>query len=192
MHSPLKSSLLARLVFLAGGLAVLLFVSLLLWAGFTAPLNLRWPVPSADGKYFAYFDTGEGGNPGDGAGYDLIVSTPRGRLMARFRLAVGSIQWSNADHLTVVDRERTGAVLIANAEARFVFLTQIVLSQGAEPRWSRDGNKLACVRPGPVVTSSPYTTCSSPRRSSFPSRPSSTYGTPKCFSGPRGATTFFF
>jgi serine phosphatase RsbU (regulator of sigma subunit) len=150
MHSPLKSSLLARLVFLAGGLTVLVFVSFLLWAGFTAPLNLRWPVPSADGKYFAYFDTGEGGNPGDGAGYGLIVSTPRGRLMARFRLAVGSIQWSNADHLTVVDRERTGAVLIANAEARFVFLTQIVLSQGAEPRWSRDGNKLACVRPGPA------------------------------------------
>ena len=150
MHLPLKSSLLARLMFLTGGLAVLVLVSFLLWAGVTAPLNLRWPVPSADGKYFAYFHVAEEGGPGDAASYDLIVSTPRGRQVARLHPEVGTIQWSNADHLTVVNRERTGAALIANAGAQFVFLTHIVLSPGAEPQWSRDGNKLACVRPGPA------------------------------------------
>ena len=50
--APLPS----RIAFLLGGLASLVLVGSLLWAGFIIPLNTRRPVPSPDGKYFAYFN----------------------------------------------------------------------------------------------------------------------------------------
>ena len=144
------TSLVVRIVFLGGGLAALLLVAILFWATFTLPLVLRQPVPSLDGKYFAYFDPAESAGPGGKATYDLIVCTSRGRSMGRFRAEAGAIHWSNADHLAIVNEGRTEAILIANAAGRLTILTRIVLRQGAEPRWSRDGNKLACVRPGPA------------------------------------------
>jgi serine phosphatase RsbU (regulator of sigma subunit) len=150
MAESLKPSLISRLAFLAGGLIVLLLVAVFFWAGFTTPLVLRQPVPSLDGKYFAYFDLVESEGQGEKPSYDLIVSTPRGRLMVRLRVDAGAIHWSNADHLAIVDEQRTAATLIANSEGRLLILTRVVLSQGSEPRWSRDGNKLACVRPGPT------------------------------------------
>ena len=83
MAESLKPSLILRLAFLAGGLIVLLLVAVFFWAGFTTPLVLRRPVPSLDGKYFAYFDPVESEGQGEEPSTDLIVSTPRGRLMAR-------------------------------------------------------------------------------------------------------------
>lgn len=150
MVERMKSSLISRLAFLTGGLIVLLLVAVLLWAGCTVPLVLRLPVPSLDGKYFAYFNPVESDEPGQKPGHDLIVSTPRGQLMARLRVDAGSIHWSNADHLTIVNEGRTEAALIANSGGRLTILTRIALRPGAEPCWSRDGNKLACVRPGPA------------------------------------------
>ncbi len=150
MVERMKPSLLARLALLSGGLIVLLLVAILLWADFTMPLVLRLPVPSLDGQYFAYFDPVESGEPGQKPDHDLIVSTPRGQLLARLRVAAGSIHWSNADHLAIVNEGRTEATLIANSGGRLTILTRIALRPGAEPRWSRDGNKLACVRLGPA------------------------------------------
>jgi serine phosphatase RsbU (regulator of sigma subunit) len=148
MPANLKSSRFSRLAFLAAGLAVFLLVGFLLWAGFTAPLNSRLPVPTPDGKYFAYFNPATPSDPEAGGGFDLIVSTPEGRQLGRFRMEVGTIHWSNAGHLALVDARRSQATLVANSGERLLVLTQLDLSPGTEPRWSRDGTKLAFVRPG--------------------------------------------
>ena len=149
MPSNLKSPQFARLAFLVAGLAVLLLVGFLLWAGFTAPLNSRFPVPTPDGKYFAYFNPGAPDDPESRGDFELIISAPEGRLLGRFRMAAGTIHWSNADHLAVVDPRRTQATLVANAGERLLILTRLDLSPGTEPRWSRDGTKLAIVKPRP-------------------------------------------
>jgi serine phosphatase RsbU (regulator of sigma subunit) len=150
MVGKMKLSLISRLALLGGGLIALLWVAVLLWAGFTLPLSLRLPVPSLDGKYFAYFNPVEATGLGQEPSHDLIVSVPHGQLVARLRVGAGTIHWSNAGHLAIVNEGRTEAMLIANSGGRFITLSRIMLSQGAEPRWSRDGNKLACVRPGPA------------------------------------------
>ena len=125
----------------------LLAVACMIWASFTAPLNSRLPVVSPDGKYFAYFDPIEKGQRGGADRYDLIVSTPGGQMLGRFPLPPGAIYWSNAGHLAVVDDERAEIKLIVNAAERLLILAQIPIRPDREPRWSRDGNKLAFVRP---------------------------------------------
>lgn len=147
MLRGLKLPSLSRLAFLIGGLVALLVIASMLWAGLTAPLSSRLPFVSPDGKYFGYFDFVEKGSSEEADSYDLIVSTPRGRMMGRFRIHAGSIQWSNAGHLAVIDEKRTEAKLIFNTADRLLVLAQIQLSPGKEPRWSHDGNKLAFVRP---------------------------------------------
>ncbi|MBZ5513537.1 MAG: PP2C family protein-serine/threonine phosphatase [Acidobacteriia bacterium] len=149
MLSDLKSPRFSLLIFLAGGLAIFLLVGFLLWAGFTAPLNSRFPVPAPDGKYFAYFDATAASGLGSEGGFDLVVATPEGRQVGRYPMEAGTIHWSNADHLAVVDQHRTRATLVANADERLLVLTHLDLSLGREPRWCRDGTKLAFVRPPP-------------------------------------------
>jgi len=141
-----KLSLVARLAFLLAGLATLTLVGFLLWAGFIAPLNSRMPVPSPDGKYFAYFNPLEGGQEWESGARELIISRPQGQMLGRLRIPAGRLIWSNANHLIVVDQTASQATLIANAAERFVVLTRIPLSPEGELRWAPDGNKLACVR----------------------------------------------
>ena len=130
-----------------GGVVALLTAACLIWAGLIAPLNSRIPVISPDGKHFAYFDRAEKGPLEGAVDFDLIVATTGGRIRGRFRIPPGSIQWSNAGHVAVVDEKRGEARLIVNAEDRVLILAQIQLSPGKEPKWSHDGNKLAFVRP---------------------------------------------
>ncbi len=146
MPQTKKLSFVARFAFVSGGIATLTLVGFLLWAAFTAPLNSRMPVPSPDGNFFAYFhavDTRDDSEPG---GTELIVSKPRGELLARLRTLPGRIFWSNANHLAVLEEASSHVTLIANADERLVVVTRIPLSAGAEPRWAPDGNKLACIR----------------------------------------------
>ena len=119
----------------------------MIWADIAAPLDSRIPVVSPDGKHFAYFDRVEGEPLESAVNFDLIVSTTEGRLRGRFRIPPGSIQWSNAGHVAVVDEKDGEARVIVNAEDRVLILAQIQLSPGKEPKWSHDGNKLAFVRP---------------------------------------------
>jgi len=146
VSNTITVSLPSRIAFLSGGLASLALVGFLLWAGFSVPLNARRPVPSPDGKYFAYFNPVEGENDPDAANFELILAQPHGKLLERLRLAPGGIAWSNASHLAVVDASGAKATLIANAGDRFLVLARIPLHPGTEPRWATDGTKLAVVR----------------------------------------------
>lgn len=146
MPKTSRSSLVARLSFGLGGLAALILVGSLLWAGFTAPLSSRMPVPSPDGRYFAYFNRSD---PAGDAGrfvFDLLISTPEGKLLARIPAAPGKVVWSNANHLVVFDQAASQATIIANADSRFVPLDRLTLRPHADPQWAPDGNKLACLR----------------------------------------------
>jgi serine phosphatase RsbU (regulator of sigma subunit) len=146
MSGKPKLSLVARLAFSLGGVATLILVGFLLWAGLTAPLNSRMPVPSPDGSFFAYFNPAEPGREAGGHEHDLIISRPQGQLLVRIRTGAGRIIWSNANHLLTVDATTREATLIANAEERFVVFARIRLSPEGEPQWAPDGNKLACLR----------------------------------------------
>ncbi|MGH2359303.1 MAG: TolB family protein, partial [bacterium] len=119
----------------------------MIWAGLTAPLNSRFPVVSPDGKYFAYFDPVADGASEQTGGFDLIVSTTAGRMRGRFRTPPGTILWSNAGHVAVIDGKRAEARLIVSTEDRLLILAQIQVRPGTLPVWSRDGNKLAFIRP---------------------------------------------
>ncbi len=147
MLSKIKAALTSRPVFVGGWLLVVLVAGFLIWIELTFPSRLLLPVPSPDGKYFAYFDLVRGDSSGGPGDFDLIIATPRGRQMARFARETGSIFWSNAGHLAVVDGTKNQATLVANAEGRFLVLTQVGLLAGSYPRWSRDGMKLAYARP---------------------------------------------
>lgn len=138
-----------RFAFLLAGVAFLGLISFLAWAGLVAPHHSRFPVVSVDGEFFAYFNPTGIGSGEEKSGYDLVIATREGGLVARLPAVPGSVLWSNAGHLAVIEENRTGATLIANAMGRFVVLARVGLSEGAEPRWSRDGNKLAFRRPGP-------------------------------------------
>ncbi len=146
--SRVKQVLTSRPVFLAGGVAVVFLAASVVWIELATPLGLRLPIPSPDGKFFAYFDLVRPASHQTPSGYDLVVSSPRGRLMARFGMGQGSILWSSADHLAVFHENLSQVTLIANSEGRFLTLTRLILSRGTEPRWSSDGTKLAYVRPG--------------------------------------------
>ena len=138
-----KFSPLARLAYFLGGFATLILVGALLWAGFTSPLSRRMPVPSPDGRHFAYFNP----NPSGGERkFELIVSRPQGQILARTSVPEGRVIWSNANHLVILDAGGGPATLVANAEDRFVLISRISLSSGADPQWAPDGNKLACVQ----------------------------------------------
>ncbi len=150
MFSRIKRLLTSRPVFLTAGLVVVLLAALLVWIGLTTPLSIRLPVPSADGRYFAYFDLVREPSGERPAELHLIVATPRGRQMARIPAETGMILWSSAEHLALVNDRRNQATLIVNAEGRFLVLTRLALTQGTDPRWSRDGMKLAYVRPAPA------------------------------------------
>lgn len=146
MPKQSKFPFMARLAFVLGGLATLILVGALLWAGFTAPLSSHMPVPSPDGRYFAYFNRNDLAGGTAATPYDLIVSSPEGKLLGRVATPAGRIIWSNANHLASLDPTGRQATVIANADERFVLLTRIALVQGSEPQWAPDGNKLACVR----------------------------------------------
>ncbi len=145
-----KLSSLSPSFFLIGGLVALLAAACMIWAGLNAPLNSRFPVISPDGKHFAYFDLVEKGPSEETGGFDLIVSSTGGRMRGRFRISPGSVLWSNAGHLAVLDEKHTEARLIVSTEDRLLILAQIQLSPGSEPKWSHDGNKLAFVRPSGI------------------------------------------
>lgn len=147
MLQKFKSAIIVRSFYLAGGLAAVLLVFPLTWLELTAPLDARLPVPSPDGKYFAYFNRSSGDFEAESGPSDLIVSTSRGRMMARFALQAGSIVWSSSGNLFVETENPSQATLLAEAERQFLVLTSVAFIPGSEPRWSRDGTKLAYVRP---------------------------------------------
>lgn len=150
MLMKIKKALTSRALFVAGGLAAVSLVVALTWLDLARPLNLRQPFPSEDGSYFAYFDLVESGSGGREGAYDLIISTPEGGMVARYRMDPGEISWSNAGHLAVVREKQSQATLVSNAARTFVVLTSLAFSPGTEPRWSRSGTKLAYVRSGPA------------------------------------------
>ena len=138
----------SAVVYMAGGIAAMLLAGLLIWSEITAPLNFRQPVPSPDGKFFAYFDLTRNRFPHLQGGYDLIISTVQGAARARFPMPPGIISWSNASYLAVIDETNSEAMLIPNNEGRFLLLSQLAFAPGTEPEWSADGTKLAYVLPG--------------------------------------------
>ncbi|HUU15417.1 MAG TPA: hypothetical protein VM182_17130, partial [Terriglobia bacterium] len=150
MGPRFKSSYITRFVFLLAGVAFLVLIAFLAWAGLVAPNQSRLPVPSLDGAYFAYFNPTQKALEEEKTGYELVIASREGGLVGRIPVDPGSVLWSNAGHLAVVDHDRTVATVVVNAMARFLVLARLELSPGAEPRWSRDGNKLAFRRPGPL------------------------------------------
>ena len=72
----------SRVAYLAAGVVTLAFVIVLGWFDLAIPLNIRQPVASPDGDYFAYFDRAEG-RAGAEKASDLIISTPAGQIVAR-------------------------------------------------------------------------------------------------------------
>jgi phosphoserine phosphatase RsbU/P len=138
----------ARAAYLTGGAAAVALVVVLTWFDLTASLNLRRPVPSLDGQYFAYFDRVESRMAGGASAFDLIISTSEGRALGRYRLAPGELSWSAAGHLLVVRKEQGLATVIPNAGGRFVVLTSLAILPGTMPRWAESGTKFAFVRPG--------------------------------------------
>jgi phosphoserine phosphatase RsbU/P len=146
MAQSLKNPFLSRLAFLLGGMATLVLVGALLWAGFTSPLSSRMPVPSPDGRYFAYFNRRAASSFQDNPGFDLVLALPQGKLLGRIATDPGKILWSNANHLVSLDPAGRQAAVIANADERFVMLARITLVPGSDPQWAPDGNKLAFIR----------------------------------------------
>jgi serine phosphatase RsbU (regulator of sigma subunit) len=129
------------------GLLALAFVLVLTWFDVSIPLNLRRPMVSPDGDYFAYFDRA-GPGAGKGHGDDMIVSTAGGEIVARYPMVPGTISWSNAGHLMVERDEQSQATLIPNAAGSFVILATFPLSVGTHLLWARSGTKFAYVQKG--------------------------------------------
>ncbi|HLY59734.1 MAG TPA: hypothetical protein VKV95_03110 [Terriglobia bacterium] len=143
--SKIERTLGWRPVVYGGGAAAVVLSALLTWANLSAPLNSRQPVPSPDGKYFAYFDPIEVLPPVPGGPIELIISKISGQEVARFSLSAETISWSNAGDLAVVNSNRSRAVLIANSDGRFLRVEDFIFSH-ATPRWSTDGTKIAFVQ----------------------------------------------
>jgi hypothetical protein len=145
--SKIERALISRLLLIGAGIAAALLTGLLTWVNLSAQLNSRQPVPSPDGKYFAYFDSIEIPRPASRGQSELIISRVSGQEVARFVMAAGTISWSNAGDLAVVNGDRNQAALIANSDGRFLLVKNLVLARGTEPRWSTDGTKIAYVQP---------------------------------------------
>src|SRR6266568_7082792 len=152
-NRTMKNILGGALTAVVGVLAVLL-AGFLFWAGIRLPLNVRFPVPSPDGRYLAYFDPSADGRD-DPASRDetsdhLVIATREGDRVAEFPLSPGPLVWSSADHLVAVSPERHFATLLPNLGRQFLILATLPLSRNAgSPAWSRDGTKLAYVSPSP-------------------------------------------
>lgn len=148
MALKIKDGWIERAAYVVVGLAAVVLVGIFTWLDLTAPLNLRRPVPSPDGNAFAYFERLEGAL-GNGEGvHNLIISTPQGRMLARYPMEPGELSWSNAGHLMVVRERQSQATVVPNTGGSFIVLTSLALSPGTEPRWARSGTKLAYVRSG--------------------------------------------
>ena len=137
----------SRVAYLAAGVVTLAVVILLGWFDLAIPLNIRQPVASPDGDYFAYFDRAEG-RAGAEKASDLIISTPAGQIVARYPMAAGSISWSNAGHLMVERDKENQATLIPKAAGSFVVLTTLAISHGTHPLWAQSGTKFAFIENG--------------------------------------------
>lgn len=148
MLPNLEKAFRSRPVFLGGGALAVLLVAGLATMGVVSPLNRRQPVPSVDGKYFAYFGQLTRGWDQQAGPCDLVIATSSGAMVARYRLDPGWLSWSNAGDLLVVNEQRHEATLVPNTAGTFIVLTTLSLAPGAQPRWSRSGTKLAYVRSG--------------------------------------------
>src|SRR5689334_10275219 len=114
--AKIARALISKPAFTGGGVAVIVLAALLIGVDLSAPLNFRQPVPSPDGKFFAYFDRTEPASLAVRNPYQLIVSKSRGQEVARFSNSDGTISWSNAGDLAVIDAGRNRAALIANSD----------------------------------------------------------------------------
>lgn len=141
----IERALTSRLLFIGLGAAAAMLAALLTWADVSASLNSRQPVPSPDGKYFAYFDPIDVPRIVPTGSNELIISTVQGHEVARFAMIVGTISWSNAGDLAVVNANYRYAALIANSDGRFLPVKFLRYAHAA-PRWSTDGTKIAYVR----------------------------------------------
>jgi phosphoserine phosphatase RsbU/P len=148
MVAKTKRSRIAQTLYLLGGLTSVTLVGVFVWFDLTLPLNLRQPVVSLDGEYFAYFDRAAARVGETEVTSDLVISTPSGETVARYPLEKGTISWSNAGHLLVESERKNQATLLSNAAGTFIVLTSLALSPGTDPRWARSGTKLAFVRSG--------------------------------------------
>src|ERR1700758_961056 len=114
--SKIERTLVSRRVFYGAGATAVVLSVLLIWANLSAPLNSRQPIPSPDGKYFAYFDPIEFAASGPEGPIELIISKVSGQEVARFPLAAGTISWSNAGDVAVINANQNNAALIANSD----------------------------------------------------------------------------
>lgn len=121
--------------------AVALLLGFLLWSGLVAPFEDRRPVPSPDGRHFAYFT--RRAEPQNGLTHDLVIATREGRGVTRIAAMPGTLEWSNAGHLALIDFGRGRVTLIAAIPRGFLVVTELAATRGCEPQWSRDGNKFA-------------------------------------------------
>src|SRR5690348_8970482 len=139
-------ALISRPVFIGAGAAAVALAAILTWVNLSAPLNSRLPVPSPDGRYFAYFDYIRPFLRSAQNHYELILSRTDGHEVARFSTSIGILSWSNAGDLAVIHAERNDAVLIANSDGRFLIVHEVSFARDTDPRWSTDGTKIAYVQ----------------------------------------------
>ena len=132
----------------AGALAILL-VGFLSWAGIHLPLNVRFPVPSPDSHYLAYFDRVPSDQSQGERSDELVIATREGERVAEFPLSPGPLVWSGADHLVAVNPQHHFATLLPNLRGQFLILATLPIAPGSSPAWSRDGTKLAYVSSSP-------------------------------------------
>ena len=142
-----KRNWIAFALYLLAGVASVSLAAVLAWFDLTAPLNLRQPVISPDGDYFAYFDRAHGEDART-APSELIISTVQGRVVAQYPLDSGAISWSSAGHLMVVHEGQNQATVVPQTTGTFVVLTTLALSPGTSPQWARSGTKIGFVRSG--------------------------------------------
>ena len=148
MPKKSRQELLWRLLSLVFGAVAVVLVGFSSWAGINLPLNVRFPVPSPDGRYFAFFDPVRGEKIEGQSRSDLVVATREGKLAAQFPLSPGTILWSGDDDLAVVSTQHNLVTLLPGLGGRFLILAALPLEPGSLPAWSPDGTKLAYLRPG--------------------------------------------
>jgi serine phosphatase RsbU (regulator of sigma subunit) len=142
-----KRSWVAFALYLLAGLVAVFLVAIVAWFDLTAPLDLRQPVVSPDGDYFAYFERTER-ERAKTAPSELVISTVQGRIVAQYPLEPGTITWSSAGHLMVVHQRQNQATVVPNTAGTYVVLTTLALSPGSAPKWARSGTKIGFVRSG--------------------------------------------